>query len=163
MKYLFLLSAVFILQACSTPLGGSKIDFDARTTNTTPDSLISLSPEAQWAIVSSPDDSRVFCFLPPPEGLRTGGSSIVVSGISAGGVSPGAGMSSGADVVGGVNPNVHIVREMFFRTCEMIVNYNLPKDEALDLFKATLARIPVTVSLGMGSGTSEQQVSSALE
>ena len=157
MKYLFLLSAVFILEACSTPLGGSKIDFDARTANTAPDSLISLSPEAQWAIVSSPDDSRVFCFLPPPEGLKTSSSSIVVSGISAGGVAPGAGTSSGADIVGGLNPNVHIIREMFFRTCEMIVNYNLPKDEALDLFKATLARIPVTVSLGTGVGTAVGQ------
>ena len=158
MKHYFLLLAVFLLQACSSVGGGNRIDFESKTTSTSPDSLISLSPEAQWAIVSSPDDSRVFCFLPPPEGLRTGGSSIVVSGISAGGVAPGAGMSSGADVVGGVNPNVHIVREMFFRTCEMIVNYNLPKDEALDLFKATLARIPVTVSLGTGASTAEQNI-----
>ena len=48
--------------------------------------------------------------------------------------------SSEAEMVGRT-PTVLMSRELFFRTCEFSVNYNLSKKEASDLFKTGEAKI----------------------
>jgi len=54
-------------------------------------------------------------------------------------------VSKGAVDLGGRNPAVLITRELMYRTCEMIMNLNLSKEEALKLFTQTL-NASVTVS-----------------
>jgi hypothetical protein len=43
--------------------------------------------------------------------------------------------SRGAVVLGGRNPAVLISREVFYRICELTINLNLSKDEAIKLFR----------------------------
>jgi hypothetical protein len=55
--------------------------------------------------------------------------------------------SSEAEMVGRT-PTVLMSRELFFRTCEFAVNYNLSKKEATDLFNKTLQANNTTVTVG---------------
>ncbi|NRA18774.1 MAG: hypothetical protein HRU04_25080 [Oceanospirillaceae bacterium] len=61
--------------------------------------------------------------------------------------------SHGAITLGGRSPAVLITREVMYRTCEMIMNLNLDKEEALDLYMKTLNLISVVVKNDANNGS----------
>ncbi len=63
--------------------------------------------------------------------------------------------SIGAAGLGGRNPAVLITRELMYRTCEMIMNLNLSKEDALELYVKTLEASVTLSKTQTGTGTSE--------
>jgi hypothetical protein len=64
--------------------------------------------------------------------------SLIAVGTSSQGDQASNTQSSNEDEMSGRTPGVLMARELFFRTCEFSKNYQLSKDEALDLYKKTL-------------------------
>jgi hypothetical protein len=64
------------------------------------------------------------------------------------------GASRGALALGGRSPSVLITREVMYRTCEMIMNLELNKKEALDLYIQTLNLVKSVTQSDTAAGTS---------
>lgn len=87
---------------------------------------------------------------------------IIDSGASAGmGFFGSVGMTTNELALGGRSPAVLIVREHYYRLCEMYTNLNLPAEMVIDLFKESLPLIMQALQNNTpGSGAISSQTAS---
>ena len=69
------------------------------------------------------------------------------------------GSSKAAVNLGGRSPSVLIIRELMFRACELTMNLNLSKEEALELYHKTLNSVSIVSQFQSGSGVNANALS----
>lgn len=123
------------------------------TTSVTPIQLgginmVSNDAESQLLVIYTPEDREKMCLTPPPDAVATSSQGFAI-GVPGETVAETSG--HGAAVMGGRSPAVLISREVFYRACELAMNYKLSKDEALALFDKSLQHL--SRLSGVDSGT----------
>jgi len=111
-----------------------------------PEQMISYPPSITHTFVYSRKNDFITCTMPPPDATFTqaqeGDVSFSLVTIGGGNDKGGAeAENSGEDEMAGRSPGVLMTRELFFRLCEFSKNYQLEKNEALELYKSTLQTI----------------------
>jgi hypothetical protein len=104
--------------------------------------ILSSPASMSQTFYTNGSEQPFFCTEPPPDAAfgQSSSSDISLSLVSVGGSDSGDEAESSAEVeMVGRTPAVLLAREMFFRTCELSRNFDLSKDEALNLFRETLA------------------------
>jgi hypothetical protein len=116
--------------------------------------VLALSPEVSTVIFHQKDDPIHVCMSPGAMAVQTSSSSLGLGAVL-GGNSDNLqeGNSTGAQISGGLSPNVHIARELMYRTCEFSSNYDLQKAEAIDLYNNALKTIAELPDYGSGSAS----------
>jgi hypothetical protein len=118
------------------------------------------APAGHLSVVTkNPGSEQVLCLGRLPD-------SIISNGITGGFGSPltgnaTVGTSSNDLMLGGRSPNVLIVREYYYRMCELAQNYKLTKNEALTLFSNSISVISKSLEsnvTGTKSNSSSQQL-----
>jgi hypothetical protein len=144
-----MLGALITATGCATPpkpsvtasFGGMKI--------------YSTTADMQSSFMKNVNSGEHFCDSRASDVADTESVGIGISGSMTGekaGVSDSA--SSGAVALGGRSPNVLITREVMYRTCEMVMNLTLDKEEALDLYIKTLDLVKSLAQNDTNAGTS---------
>lgn len=145
-----ILSILFIISGCSisppkpgitTTVGGIKI--------------YSNTADLQSSFLKSSNSSEHFCDSRIADTVDTASNSIGLGASFAGkDESVSEGSSRNAIALGGRSPAVLITREVMYRTCEMIMNLGLSKEEALALYIQTLNLVISVSQEDTNNGTS---------
>ena len=131
--------------------------------------VATLSPIASEHVLSTPASSAnvfvlnkntdfMICTEPQPDvGFSQSESGKI--GATIAGNADSIGMSEGSqeNSLGGRSPSVLMSREMFFRVCEFSRNYNLTKEEALQLFLKAMDASSDHFMAEAGAGTAAEQ------
>ncbi len=122
--------------------------------------VLALSPEVSTVIFHQKDDPIHVCMSPGAMAVQTRSSSLGIGAVL-GGNSDNLkeGNSTGAQMSGGISPNVHIARELMYRTCEFSSNFDLSKPEAIDLYMNAMKTIAQLPDYGRGSATTDDNQS----
>ncbi len=108
--------------------------------------IYSTTADQQSTIMKDHNSTERFCLARGADVADTESAGVGASfGINSKNESLTDGSSRGAVTLGGRNPAVLITRELMYRTCEIIMNLNLTKEESLKLFAETL-NASVTIS-----------------
>ncbi|MCP4274032.1 MAG: hypothetical protein GY781_19090 [Gammaproteobacteria bacterium] len=108
--------------------------------------IYSTNADQQSTIMKDHNSTERFCLARGADVADTESAGIAASfGIGSKNESLSDGSSRGAVELGGRNPAVLITRELMYRTCEMMMNLNLTKEESLKLFAQTL-KASITIS-----------------
>lgn len=112
--------------------------------------MFTRNPELDVVVFKSPDDVEKFCMSPETDAVPTAsvGFAFSYSGVSASDTS-----GVGAGALGGRSEAVLIAREIMYRTCEITLNYDLTKEEALTLFNAALEKVEAVAATESGAGS----------
>lgn len=124
--------------------------------------LVSQSPESEIIIFRSPDDREKYCLAPPPDAVSTFSEGVRIGGGIGGKSSIGESANQGADTLGGRSPATLITRELLYRTCELSLNFNLSKKEALDLYRDTLQSVTKISATLTGAGSGPLQANTSI-
>ncbi|MCP4411281.1 MAG: hypothetical protein GY808_01720 [Gammaproteobacteria bacterium] len=101
--------------------------------------IYSTNADQQSTIMKDHNSTERFCLARGADVADTESDGIGASfGVGSKNESLSDGSSRGAVDLGGRNPAVLITRELMYRTCEMMMNLNLTKEESLKLFAKTL-------------------------
>ncbi|MDN3645529.1 hypothetical protein QWY75_04810 [Pontixanthobacter aestiaquae] len=131
---------------CAVLLGGCATMADEPVpvmTSVSDEQIISTTSSVANTLVLDKNTRFVTCTAPAPDASFNQGSQASISGLVAiGGAndsgSIGEGEESRETGLGGRSPAVLFSRDIFFRACEFSRNYELEKNEAIDLYKTTL-------------------------
>ncbi|MFT5453335.1 MAG: hypothetical protein ACI9N9_002841 [Enterobacterales bacterium] len=144
-----ILSTLFVITGCSVapPKPGISASLDGLI-------IYSATSDMQSAFLKSSSSGEHFCDSRMSDVADTESVSVGL-GYSAVGLSEGIneGASRGAVSLGGRSPAVLITREVMYRTCEMVMNLDLNKKEALDLYIHTLNLVKSVALSDTGTGT----------
>lgn len=149
-KFALLILAASALSAC----GFGSNTFQSRERQIAGTDVLALSPEVSTIIFNQKDDTVHVCMSPGAMAVQTKNSSLGVGEVL--GANSGDFQernSTGAEMSGGLSPNVHITRELMYRTCEFSSNFDLDKNEAIELFNNLLKTIAKLPTYGSGSAT----------
>jgi len=116
--------------------------------------IYSSTADLQAAFLKDRKADEHFCDSRPSDVADTASASIGLSSALVGQneqITDGA--SRGAVTLGGRSPAVLITREVMYRTCEMIMNMNLNKTEALDLYIRSLDLVMAVSRTDTGTGS----------
>jgi hypothetical protein len=129
-----ILSTLFVVTGCSVspPKPGITASLSGMT-------IYSTTSDMQSSFLKSHNSEEHFCDARMSDVADTESASVGL-GVSVIGKSESVneGTSRGAVSLGGRSPAVLITRELMYRTCEMVMNLNLDKKEALALYIQTL-------------------------
>jgi hypothetical protein len=130
----FILTTLFSVTGCSVtpPKPGITASLDGIK-------IYSSTSDMQSSFLKSRNPGEHFCDSRMSDVANTESASVGL-GVSVVGKSENVndGASRGAVSLGGRSPAVLITREVMYRTCEMVMNLDLNKKEALDLYIQTL-------------------------
>lgn len=125
--------------------------------------VLALSPEVSAVIFQQKGDPVHVCMSPGAMAVQTRRSSFGLGAVLGGSDDNlQEGNAAGADVLGGLSPNVHITRELMYRTCEFVSNFDLNKNEAIELYNNVLKTISVLPVYGSGSESSADDQSDGI-
>ena len=126
--------------------------------------VLALSPEVSTVIFHQKNDPVHVCMSPGAIALQTRSSSLALGAVLGGNTDNlKEGNSTGAQMSGGLSPNVHIARELMYRTCEFSSNFDLHKPEAIDLYNNALKTIANLPDYGSGSATIDDNQSGNIQ
>jgi hypothetical protein len=133
-----------VLSACSSDVYEPTPKFFALK----PDHAMSFPASISHTMIHSRKNDWITCTTPAPDAnfdqSQEGDfnfSLISVGGSGSNNKGGDEAESSGESEMAGRTPAVLISRELFFRTCEFSRNYQLEKNEAIDLYKATMQAV----------------------
>ena len=150
-----------ILAGCD----GSLYEPKASLMQLKPENAMSYPPSISHTFVFSRKNDWITCTTPAPDATFTqseeGDVSFSLVTIGGGNDKGGAeAENSGEDEMAGRSPAVLLTRELFFRLCEFSRNYQLEKNEAIELYKSTLQT--VTDGWKTEAGNSKVNVNSTI-
>ncbi len=110
------------------------------------DNVLSYPPSISHTFIYTRKNDWITCTTPAPDATFTqaeeGDVSFSLVTIGGGNDKGGAeAENSGEDEMAGRSPAVLLTRELFFRLCEFSRNYQLEKNEAIELYKSTLQTV----------------------
>jgi hypothetical protein len=122
--------------------------------------VLALSPEVSTIIFQQKGDPIHVCMSSGAQAVQTKSSALGL-GATLGGNNDDLkeGNTTGAEMSAGLSPNVHIARELMYRTCEISSNFDLDKAEAIDLYSNTLKIISELPDYGGGSAITDDNQS----
>lgn len=129
-----ILSTLFVITGCSVapPKPGISASLDGLT-------IYSSTSDMQSSFLKYRNSGEHFCDSRMSDVADTESASVGLGASIIGkSESINEGASRGAVSLGGRSPAVLITREVMYRTCEMVMNLNLDKKEALALYIQTL-------------------------
>jgi len=139
-KLFNLIVMISFITGCATP------SMDPTVSDLKGIRIYSTGADQQSTIMKDINSTERFCLARGADVADTESAGIGASfGLNSKNESLSEGSSVGAVELGGRNPAVLITRELMYRTCEMMMNLNLTKEESLKLFAETL-KASVTVS-----------------
>jgi hypothetical protein len=117
--------------------------------------LIGAPSDRVHIVIKDPKSFERYCKGPGPDVALTASAGVDLG--ANGGVVPlggkvGTNASRGAVDLGGRNPAVLLAREMFYRTCELILNTNASPKAAVALFKMTMDAVERISATQTGTG-----------
>ncbi len=108
--------------------------------------IFSTTADQQSTLMKDHDSTERFCLARGADVADTESAGIGATvGLKSNSDNLSEGSSRGAIDLGGRNPAVLITRELMYRTCEIIMNLNLTKEESLKLYSQTL-NASITIS-----------------
>jgi hypothetical protein len=145
----FILTILFAVTGCSVtpPKPGITASLDGIK-------IYSSTSDMQSSFLKSRNSGEHFCDSRMSDVADTESASVGL-GVSVVGKSESVndGASRGAVSLGGRSPAVLITREVMYRTCEMVMNLDLNKKEALDLYIQTLNLVKSVAQSDTAVGT----------
>jgi hypothetical protein len=145
----FILTTLFAVTGCSVtpPKPGITASLDGIK-------IYSSTSDMQSSFLKSRNSGEHFCDSRMSDVADTESASVGL-GVSVVGKSESVndGASRGAVSLGGRSPAVLITREVMYRTCEMVMNLDLNKKEALDLYIQTLNLVKSVAQSDTAVGT----------
>ncbi|WP_440056901.1 hypothetical protein ACSLBF_18645 (plasmid) [Pseudoalteromonas sp. T1lg65] len=122
--------------------------------------VVAKSAEQQIVVFQGENAKQKYCVSPAPDAVatRSEGFSVTVPKTGLGEAD-----NVGADMLGGRNPTTLISRSLLYRTCELSLNQQLSKEEALALYRDTLETITKIAASALGTGTSGAQANTAIK
>ncbi|MEL7487838.1 MAG: hypothetical protein AAGJ87_11555 [Pseudomonadota bacterium] len=111
--------------------------------------MITRNPELDVVVFKSPGDVEKFCMSAETDAVPTDSVGFALSyrGAQASETS-----GAGAGILGGRSAAVLIARDILYRTCEISLNYDLSKDEALALFNTALEKVQAVAATDAQAG-----------
>ena len=112
--------------------------------------MFTRNPELDVVVFKSPGDVERFCMSAETDAVPTDSVGFALSyrGAQASETS-----GAGAGILGGRSASVLISRDILYRTCEITLNYDLQKDEALALFRLALEKVQAVAATDSQSGS----------
>ena len=133
---------IISIAALSATLGACASVADEPTPHMIPvldEHVISTTASITNTLILDRETKFVTCTAPPPDASFSQGEQASVSAFIAGNDDKATvGEDSEETGLTGRSPAVLLAREMFFRTCEFSRNYQLSKEEAMQLYMTTL-------------------------
>ncbi|MEQ3744790.1 MAG: hypothetical protein ABNH53_00965 [Henriciella sp.] len=108
------------------------------------------NPELDVIVSNKAGGTGQFCMSPETDAVPTSSQSLA---LGYQGSSVGENSGAGAATLGGVSTSVLITREILYRTCEFIMNNDLTKAEAIELYGNALAQVMQIADTDANAGT----------
>lgn len=153
-------SAAIVLLALTAACAGNPFADGVSSVQTDDDiEMFTRNPELDVVVFKSPDDVEKFCMSAETDAVPTAsiGFALSYSGSTA---SEESGIGAGA--LGGRSAAVLISRDILYRTCEITLNYNLSKDEALALFNTALEKVQAVAAADPSAGSAATDFENAV-
>ena len=131
--------ALALVAACTPPTEPPK----AQVTPITGETVITATSSLSQSYILDKMGTKVVCAQPAPDAAydQSEGGDFSIALINTGSDDGGVSEASEDIELAGRTPSVLITRELFFRVCEFSNNFDLTKEEALNLFKQTLTTV----------------------
>ena len=142
-----ILAATFSVPACTT----NAFKPDIHNGELDSISFSTRNPELDVIVSDKAGGTGQFCMSPETDAVPTSSQGLA---LGYQGSRIGENSGAGAATLGGVSTSVLITREILYRTCEFIMNNDLTKDEAIDLYSKALAQVTQIADTDATAGTS---------
>ncbi|WP_440056882.1 hypothetical protein ACSLBF_18545 (plasmid) [Pseudoalteromonas sp. T1lg65] len=155
-KICLIITITALVSACAS----SNSNYDGNTRYSVGQlEVASKNAEQQIIVFQREAAKEKYCMSPAPDAVatRSEGFSVAIPKTGLGEAD-----NIGADILGGRNPTTLISRALLYRTCELSLNLQLSKEEALALYRDTLGAITKIAASGLGTGSLASQANTAI-
>ncbi len=134
-KFIVTLFLIGLLSSCSSVYQPIPDQLDLKE-----DSMVSVTAVLSQTFIRGKESNYRICAQPMPDAVfdQSGGADISVSVPGMGSEEVGEKEGSNQAEMSGRTPAVLMAREMFYRACEFSTNFNLPSDQASEVYLKTL-------------------------